>query len=226
MSAVVLTDVTKGYRIRDTDLTVLRGLNFTLEAGAEAALVGASGSGKSTLLSLIAGLDKPTTGQVVTAGVDLVRAKARDLPAFRFQHIGFVFQQYHLIPTLTAMENVLLPCAPWRVNYRPKERAAELLHLVGLGDRLDHLPAQLSGGEQQRVCVARALINRPTLLLADEPTGNLDEASAGEVLGLIRELAAQFNMALLMVTHDMGLARSFSRVVRLSQRCLEPLPSP
>ena len=185
--------------------------------------MGPSGSGKSTLLSLIAGLDRPTAGTVRTAGVELTRTPPGGLARFRFQHVGMVFQQHHLIPTLTALENVMLPCTPWKVDYAPRQRAEELLTLVGLKDRMAHLPAQLSGGEQQRVCIARALINRPTVLLADEPTGSLDEESAAEVLRLICDLAEQFGMALLFVTHDMHLARSFGRVVRLYRGQLHPV---
>jgi predicted ABC-type transport system involved in lysophospholipase L1 biosynthesis ATPase subunit len=182
--------------------------------------VRASGAGKSTLLSLIAGLDQPTSGTVQVAGVDLGKARPKELAAFRFQRIGIVFQQYHLIPTLTAIENVMLPCVPWKLDYSARVRAAELLGMVGLAYRLDHLPAQLSGGEQQRVCIARALITRPALLLADEPTGNLDETVAAEVLSLIRQLAAQFGMALLCVTHDLSIAHSFPRVLQLKQGAL------
>lgn len=213
--AVFLQDVRKSFRSREREVAVLAGANLELGRGHSVAVVGHSGAGKSTLLSIIAGIERPTSGTVITGGVDLMKARTRDLPRFRFQHIGFVFQQYHLIPTLNALENVMLPCTPWKVDYSPKERAEELLRLVGLADRMDHLPAQLSGGEQQRVSVARALINRPTLLLADEPTGNLDEDSEREVLRLIRDLSEQFGMTLLFVTHDLNLARSFERVVQL-----------
>ncbi|HLN62634.1 MAG TPA: ABC transporter ATP-binding protein [Symbiobacteriaceae bacterium] len=215
--AIRLNDVTKRFRMHAADVTILDGVNLTVDKGEALALVGSSGAGKSTLLSLIAGLDRPSSGRVVTAGIDLAKAKTSELAAVRFRHIGFIFQQYHLIPTLTALENVILPCVPWKVAYEPRRRAEELLQHVGLGHRTNHLPAQLSGGEQQRVCIARALINRPSLLLADEPTGNLDDESAGDVLGLIRGLAAQYQMSLLLVTHDMSLAKSFGRVLRLQQ---------
>jgi putative ABC transport system ATP-binding protein len=213
--AIRLQDVTKSFALRGQEVSVLAGVNLELTRGDALAIVGHSGAGKSTLLSIMAGLERPTAGTVVTAGVDLTRLPARKLAAFRFAHVGFVFQQYHLVPTLTALENVMLPCAPWKVAYKPRERAAELLRLVGLGQRMDHLPAQLSGGEQQRVCIARALINRPTLLLADEPTGNLDERSEEEVVGLIRSLALEFGMSLLFVTHNLILARSFPRTLQL-----------
>lgn len=221
--ATTLCDVTKRFRMHAADVTILDGVNLAVAKGEALALVGSSGAGKSTLLSLIAGLDRPSSGQVVTAGVNLVRAKTSELAAMRFRHIGFIFQQYHLIPTLTALENVILPCVPWKVAYEPRQRAEELLQLVGLGHRSSHLPAQLSGGEQQRVCIARALMNSPSLLLADEPTGNLDDESATEVLGLIRALAEQNAMALVLVTHDMALARRFGRVLRLRQGSLQDL---
>jgi putative ABC transport system ATP-binding protein len=219
--AVRLEGVSKRFSVGGTELKVLDDVNLELPRGKAVAIVGHSGSGKSTLLSIIAGLERPTSGTVVTAGVDLTRLPASQMAAFRFHHVGFIFQQYHLIPTLTAIENVMLPCTPWKVAYKPRERAAELLRLVGLGARMDHLPAQLSGGEQQRVAIARALINHPTLLLADEPTGNLDEESEREVMELIRDLAARFGMSLLMVTHNMALARSFEQVLRLRGGRLE-----
>ncbi len=213
--AVLLEGVTKVFRSRDREVRVLDGVNVEVRRGASVGILGHSGAGKSTLLSIIAGIERPTAGVVQTGGVDLLRARPSQLPKFRFQHVGFVFQQYHLIPTLNALENVMMPCVPWKVDYDPRQRATELLGLVRLADRADHLPSQLSGGEQQRVCIARALINRPTLLLADEPTGNLDEESEQEVMGLIRDLADQFGMTLLFVTHSRELAGSFQRVVRL-----------
>ncbi|MGE5591344.1 MAG: ABC transporter ATP-binding protein [Bacillota bacterium] len=218
--AVLLKDVTKVFRSRDREVRVLDGVSFEVQRGASVGILGHSGAGKSTLLSIIAGIEQPTSGLVQTGGVDLLRARPSDLPRFRFQHVGFVFQQYHLIPTLNALENVMLPSAPWKVDYDPRQRATELLGMVGLADRADHLPSQLSGGEQQRVSIARALINRPTLLLADEPTGNLDEDSEQEVMGLIRDLADQFGMTLLFVTHSRELAASFQRVVRLKNGVL------
>ncbi|HWI50606.1 MAG TPA: ABC transporter ATP-binding protein [Symbiobacteriaceae bacterium] len=217
---VMLQQVTKQYELRGTPVRVLDGVDLSVAEGSTLALVGASGSGKSTLLSLVAGLERPNAGTVMTAGVDISRMKPRQLSYLRFCHIGFIFQQYHLIPTLTAIENVMLPCVPWTVDYDPRKRAAELLGLVGLGDRLHHLPAQLSGGEQQRVCIARALINRPTLLLADEPTGNLDAESAADVLRLIQAMSGQFNTTLLVATHDMGLACQLGRVVRVQRGAL------
>lgn len=213
--AIELRDVTKTYRVHDGHVRALNSVNLTLEQRADMALIGASGSGKSTLLSLIAGLDRPSSGTILVGGLDVTKTPAAKLPAFRFRHIGFIFQQYHLIPTLNAVENVMLPCAPWRVDYDPRQRAKELLDMVGLGHRMKHFPAQLSGGEQQRVCIARALINRPTILLADEPTGNLDEVSTGEVMRLIRRVTTEFQMTLLMVTHDMNVANTFSQVLEM-----------
>jgi lipoprotein-releasing system ATP-binding protein len=221
--AIELSGVTKKYRVAGGELSVLDHVDLTLAQGDKLALVGSSGAGKSTLLSLIAGLDKATSGDVIVAGSNLGQTPLRKMAAFRFKHVGIIFQQYHLIPTLTALENVMLPCAPWKVPYNPRQRATDILHLVGLTERSDHLPAQLSGGEQQRVCIARALINHPTLLLADEPTGNLDEESAADVMRLIEDLAQQFNLSLLVVTHDLTLARSIGNTVRVRNGRLEPL---
>jgi len=215
--AVELTGVTRRFRAHGREVSVLEGLDLAVADGESLALVGSSGAGKSTLLSLLAGLDRPSSGNVVVCGTDLGKARPSHLAAFRFQNIGIVFQQYHLIPTLTALENVMLPCAPWRVAYNPRQRAAELLELVGLTERTQHFPAQLSGGEQQRVCIARALINSPRLLLADEPTGNLDEDSARDVIALIRQITAENRQTLVVVTHDLDLAQTFPRVLRLRQ---------
>lgn len=213
--AIHLLDVSRSHRMGSKAITVLDQANLIVSPGEAVAIIGPSGAGKSTLLSLIAGLDRPTSGRVSVGGIDLTAAKPQQLAQFRFERVGFIFQQYHLIPTLTAIENVVLPCAPWRTEYPPRKRAAELLGLVGLDDRQHHLPAQLSGGEQQRVSIARALINHPSILLADEPTGNLDEESAAEVMRLIRSLAEQFQMTLVVVTHDQELARTSDRVILL-----------
>jgi putative ABC transport system ATP-binding protein len=219
-TAIHLDNLTKVYQTGKGSLTVLDHVNLTVGPTEAVALIGASGAGKSTLLSLIAGLDRPTSGTATVAGLELGAATPQQLAAFRFQRLGLIFQQHHLIPTLTALENVMLPCSPWRVDYNPRERAQELLGEVGLADRAHHLPAQLSGGEQQRVCIARALINQPQVLLADEPTGNLDEESAELVITLIRRLAAERQMALLLVTHDLALAHSLPRVLRLKAGAL------
>jgi ABC-type lipoprotein export system ATPase subunit len=180
------------------------------------AIMGASGSGKTTLLGLLGGLDVPTTGQVFIAGQDISQLKERQLARIRNQTIGFVFQFFNLVPTLSALENVMLPV---QFNRKPqfnsKERAQELLELVGLGQRLNNKPTQLSGGEQQRVAIARALANQPALLLADEPTGNLDSQRGQEILRLLAELRHRLDLTVCLVTHDSHIASSCDRVATI-----------
>ena len=194
-------------------ITVLRDTTFDLETGGFLAITGPSGSGKSTLLGLLAGLDRPTRGRVVLDGHDLA-ALGEDERAFvRAESVGFVFQSFHLIPTLTASENIQVPLELRGEDGRG--RAEELLERVGLGDRGHHYPAQLSGGEQQRVAVARAFAHRPKILFADEPTGNLDAANGQNVIALLAELNREEGTTLVLVTHDPDLARLAHRVVRL-----------
>jgi len=188
---------------------VLRGISLTVDRGEAVGLVGPSGSGKSTLLMVMAGLERPDSGGVVIEDTDLVRLDEDALARFRGRRIGIVFQAFHLVPTMTALENVALPL---ELADRPGalERARAELEAVGLGHRLHHYPAQLSGGEQQRVAIARALANRPRVLLADEPTGNLDSTRARELLSLLGEMVAQDKLTVLMVTHDRDLATQFA----------------
>jgi putative ABC transport system ATP-binding protein len=195
---------------------ILRGIDLAVPAGQFVAIMGASGSGKSTLLGLLAGLDSPTSGSVVLDGVDITQLKEDELALLRGRKIGFVFQSYQLIPTLTAEENVLLPfeLAGGDVA-QGTARARELLREVGLGDRLDHYPVQLSGGEQQRVALARAFMGRPPLLMADEPTGNLDSKTGALVLDLLLRLNRREGTTLVMVTHDVTLAARADRIVTL-----------
>lgn len=195
---------------------ILRGIDLAVPAGQFVAIMGASGSGKSTLLGLLAGLDSPTSGSVVLDGVDITQLKEDELALLRGRKIGFVFQSYQLIPTLTAEENVLLPfeLAGGDVA-QGTARARELLRDVGLGDRLDHYPVQLSGGEQQRVALARAFMGRPPLLMADEPTGNLDSKTGALVLDLLLRLNRREGTTLVMVTHDVTLAARADRIVTL-----------
>ena len=192
----------------------LRGADFSVREGEFVAIVGPSGCGKSTLLQLLGALDGPTEGEVLFHGRSL--GTIRDLSAFRARTIGFVFQSFHLLPTLTAVENVQVPMfeMPWRAGER-RRRAEDLLRAVGLEDRMDHLPAKLSGGERQRVAIARSLANEPELLLADEPTGNLDSESAGLVLNLLRQIHAQRGMTVVVVTHDPGVAGVAQRTLRM-----------
>jgi ABC-type lipoprotein export system ATPase subunit len=192
----------------------LGGVSFAIRDGEFVAVVGPSGSGKSTLLQILGTLDAPTSGSLSFRGQPV--PAIRDLSGFRARTIGFIFQSFHLLPTLTAIENVQIPMfeMPWRSHAR-RRRAAELLEAVGLGERLDHLPAQLSGGERQRVAVARSLANEPQLLLADEPTGNLDSASAQRTMELIGDIHRRHGMSLIIVTHNPEVAACAGRTLRM-----------
>ena len=195
-------------------LTVLREVSFELPAGASLAIVGPSGSGKTTLLGLCAGLDTPTSGQVVLAGENLGSLNEDARARVRNAHVGFVFQNFQLIPTLTALENVLVPVELRGESGREAE-ARELLSRVGLGERFDHYPVQLSGGEQQRVALARAFMNRPKVLFCDEPTGNLDGDTAAAMTELVFGLNRERGTTLVLVTHDLELAKRCQRIIRL-----------
>jgi putative ABC transport system ATP-binding protein len=206
--------LTKTYATAAGPLTVLRDVSFALEPAATCAIVGPSGSGKTTLLGLCAGLDQPSSGSVQIVGREIGHLNEDERALVRNESVGFVFQNFQLIPTLTALENVLVPLELRGDNSREKE-AAELLARVGLGDRLDHYPMQLSGGEQQRVALARAFINRPRILFCDEPTGNLDGDTAHAMVDLIFGLNRERGTTLVLVTHDLELARQTQRVIRL-----------
>jgi ABC-type lipoprotein export system ATPase subunit len=218
MSEPILTvrGLTKEYVMVRRTLQVLRGVDLEVARGEFLALRGASGAGKSTLLHLMGGLDKPNDGEIVFAGQNLARFSEAQLTAFRSRQVGFVFQSYHLLPELDALENA---CLPARIARTPSAEAAfrgrQLLTRVGLADRLDHHPSELSGGEQQRVAIARALINGPELLLADEPTGNLDSKSGGEIVELLKALCAERQMTLIIATHDARVAAQAGRVIEL-----------
>jgi len=210
MAELVRTDrLSRRYVMGETVLSALDGVTLAFEAGETAAIIGRSGSGKSTLLQLLGGLDRPTSGEVYVRGKRLAESSEDELALYRRQDVGFIFQFFNLVPTLTALQNVELPLV---LAGAPKGerrlRAAELLERTGLGGRRDHRPNQLSGGEQQRVAIARALVHDPPLLLADEPTGNLDSKTAGEILTLMGGLAGK---TILVVTHDRVLADSFAR---------------
>ncbi len=208
-SQVVIENLTKQYGT----LRALGGVSFDVNTGEWVALMGPSGSGKTTLINILGGLDTLTSGRVVVDGVDLSNLRENELVRYRAEKVGFVFQQFHLVPYLTAVENVML--AQYFHSVTDEKQAAEALKRVGLGDRLTHLPAQLSGGEQQRVAIARALINQPKLILADEPTGNLDEANEDVVLQIFRELH-NAGHTILMVTHDPDIARQADRRIELA----------
>jgi putative ABC transport system ATP-binding protein len=206
--------LSKTYPTPQGPLTVLHEVDFSLEAGETLAIVGPSGSGKTTLLSLCAGLDQPTSGEVVLAGENLSRLDEDARARARNAHVGFVFQNFQLIPTLTALENVLVPLE-LRGESGQEAAAQNLLLRVGLAARADHYPVQLSGGEQQRVALARAFINRPRILFCDEPTGNLDGDTARAMIDLIFGLNAETNTTLVLVTHDLELAQRCRRRIRL-----------
>lgn len=212
---VELTDVTKRYEHGDTD--VLRGVNLRVEPGDAIAIVGPSGCGKSTLLNLIGALDTPTQGYVTFDGQPLSTLSEKNLAQLRNRKLGFVFQDHHLLPQCTAMENVLIPTIPLGKSNDATTRAAALLERVGLKDRADYRPGELSGGQRQRVAIVRALINEPKLLLIDEPTGALDEATAAGIVDLLTQLNEQDGVTLLLVTHAPQLARRMKRVMHLSE---------
>lgn len=216
LMALVVRNLTKDYPTRSGALSVLRGIDLDLAPGDTVAVMGPSGSGKSTLLYIVGTLDEPTTGKVELEGKNPFALAERDLAAFRNRTLGFVFQDHYLLPQCTVLENVLIPCLVGvEDSATVKERARKLLDRVGLGQRLDHRPAELSGGERQRVSVARALIHRPALLLADEPTGNLDRQSAQAVGALLLELAREERAMLVTVTHSPELAGTFPRVMMM-----------
>jgi len=206
-SIISLTDVTKTYVRGKEPLTVLDGLTLEIGEGAFEALMGPSGSGKSTLLNLIAGLDRPTSGKAIVAGNDIGKMSDGELARFRARHIGFIFQSYNLMPVLTALENVELPLLLTKLSAAERrKRAQTALRVVGLEDRSSHYPRQLSGGQEQRVAIARAIVHDPTILVCDEPTGDLDRKSADDILGLLSKLNTEFKKTILMVTHDPAAA--------------------
>jgi putative ABC transport system ATP-binding protein len=208
------TDLTKEYQSGASRLAVLKHVNFSIPQGSFVAIVGPSGSGKTTLLGLLAGLDTPSLGSVSLDGADLNKLTEDQRARLRGEKVGFVFQSFQLIPTLTAIENVQVPLE-LRGEAGAPERARDLMQRVGLGDRLDHFPAQLSGGEQQRVAIARAFSNAPRILFADEPTGNLDGATGGRIVELLEQLNRESGSTIVLVTHEMALAERAGRVIRL-----------
>jgi ABC-type lipoprotein export system ATPase subunit len=214
MSEAIMTgvDLTKTFG----ELTVVRGASIAVGDGEFVSLVGKSGCGKTTLLSLLSGLESPTSGRVTIAGKEISGASEDELALFRRENVGFIFQSFNLIPTLSAWENTALPLFPVSMTETERRRrAAELLDRMELGHRMDHLPAALSGGEKQRVAIARALINNPKIVFADEPTGNLDTATGDAIMAILNRLHREAGMTLLMVTHDAELAKTADRVVRM-----------
>jgi putative ABC transport system ATP-binding protein len=227
---VELRDICKSYRRGTQLIPVLEGISLSIAQGEFLALMGPSGSGKSTLLNLIAGLDQADRGSITVGGIDITALSEGELAAWRAAHVGFVFQFYNLIPVLTALENVELPLVLTGLSRRERrEHARTVLRLVGLEDRMDHAPRQLSGGQQQRVAIARALAADPTLIVADEPTGDLDRVSAEEVLVLMERLCRELGKTIIMVTHDPRAARRAARIKHLDKGVLTddleaPLP--
>ncbi len=213
-SILTLQNLSKTYTSGSSELTVLKDVTLTIHEGETCAVVGPSGSGKTTLLGLCAGLDRPSEGGVQLCGVDLNGLSEDETASLRNQHVGFVFQSFQLIPTLTAIENIMVP-AELRGERGVASRARSLLEAVGLLDRATHYPSQLSGGEQQRVGIARAFINKPRILFADEPTGNLDAETGETIESLLFELNQKEGTTLVLVTHDLELAQKTSRIIQL-----------
>jgi putative ABC transport system ATP-binding protein len=221
MASVQVVDVRKVYRRDTQEVPVLDGLSLSVAEADYVALMGPSGSGKTTLLNLIGGIDRPTSGRVVVGDVDLGSLNGTKLAKWRSRNIGFIFQLYNLIPVLTALQNVELPLLLVKMNGKERrERATFALEIVGLKDRLSHYPRQLSGGQEQRVAIARAMVSDPSVLLADEPTGDLDRRSAEEILQLLERLNREFKKTIIMVTHDPHAAERAHRVVQLDKGVL------
>jgi len=215
MAILQVQNLTKTYGKGDTTVTALGGVSFAVEKGEFVAVVGASGSGKSTLMHLIGGVDRPTSGSVRIDGNEIYKLNESELAIFRRRNIGIIYQFYNLIPTLTAEENIMLP----RLldNRKPDEdKLRAILETIGLSDRAKHLPSELSGGQQQKVSVGRALINDPALILADEPTGNLDSKSSREIIDLLKLANKRYNQTLLIITHDEKIALQAGRVITIS----------
>jgi len=221
MALIELRDVTKSYKHDAIEIPVLDRLTVSAEAGDFLGLMGPSGSGKSTLLNLLAGIDRPTRGSVRIGDTEISSLSERALAAWRARHIGFIFQLYNLIPVLTAFENVELPLLLTNLSKKQRrDHAMTALGIVGLGDREKHYPRQLSGGQEQRVAIARAVVTDPTLLLADEPTGDLDAKSAAEVLTLLQQLNRDYKKTIVMVTHDPHAAERASHLLHLEKGTL------
>jgi len=217
-----LYDVHKSYQINHRKIEVLRGVNLEVDKGEFLAILGASGAGKSTLLHIVGGLDTPDSGIIEFNGISISTLSKKKLALFRNKKIGFIFQSYHLFPELDTMENVSLPAIIAGSNpTKTNQYAKALLERVGLGSRLEHKPSELSGGEQQRVAIARALINNPELVLADEPTGNLDSHSGQEILNLLKSIQTEFNTTLIIATHDSTVANYSNRIVHLCDGIIE-----
>lgn len=214
MEVVKIVDLCKSYGRENTKVEALKDINLTINKGEFVAIVGASGSGKSTLLHLLGGVDKPTSGKVYVDGVDLYNLSEKEMAIFRRRKVGFIFQFYNLVPVLTAEENIKLPLL-LDLKKENKEYFQELIKILGLENRLDHLPSQLSGGQQQRVSIGRALVYKPSIVLADEPTGNLDSKNSKEIIDLLKISVKKYNQTLILITHDINIAAQADRVVTI-----------
>lgn len=224
MEILKVEKLCKTYGTGDARVEALKSVSLTLEKGEFAAVVGESGSGKSTLLNLVGGLDTPNAGKVFLDGKDLFVMKEKELTVFRRRNIGFIFQGFHLIPELTVEQNLVFPVL---LDYKKPDMdyVEELLGSLGLKERRKHLPSQLSGGQQQRVAIGRALMNHPALILADEPTGNLDSKTSREVISLLHGISRKYRQSVLMITHNMNIAADADRVFRVTDGCLEEVNS-
>jgi ABC-type lipoprotein export system ATPase subunit len=224
-----LRDIHKTYRLGELDLKVLKGVSLRIAKGELVTLMGASGSGKSTLMNILGCLDHPTSGEYWLDGLEISHYDAKARARLRHRTVGFVFQSFNLLPRTSALDNVLMPLSYGRETLSDRlkrERAEELLAKVGLRDRAHHQPSQLSGGEQQRVAIARSLVNRPRVLLADEPTGNLDSRTSEEILEMFEKLNATDGITIVLVTHDPGVARHAQRTIRVKDGLIETPGSP
>jgi ABC-type lipoprotein export system ATPase subunit len=224
MELIEMRDIRKTYHMGDIDVPVLKGVSLTVTQGEMVALMGASGSGKSTLMNLLGCLDRPTSGQYWLDGREVSQLSADQRALLRNRRLGFVFQTFNLLPRTSALENVATPLSYAAEGVSEREasqRAAEMLRRTGLGDRLMHQPSQLSGGQQQRVAIARALVNRPAILLADEPTGNLDSRTSEEILAMFRQLNEEDGITIILVTHDATIAAHARRIIHIRDGVIE-----
>jgi len=224
LDLIELRDIRKTYHLGEVDLPVLKGVSLNIVHGELVALMGVSGSGKSTLMNILGCLDHPNSGEYWLDGREISRLTARERARLRNRIIGFVFQNYNLLPRTTALENVLMPLTYTKENlseHQKIQRAAELLLKVGLADRINHQPSQLSGGEQQRVAIARSLVNHPRVLLADEPTGNLDSRTSEELLQMFQQLNSADGITIILVTHDPGVAQHAQRIICIKDGLIE-----
>ena len=215
-SVIQLENVWKTYKMGEVEVNALRGVSLAIEQGEFVAITGSSGSGKSTMMNLVGCLDLPTKGSIYLDGKDISKLSESNLAQIRAKKIGFIFQQFHLIPTLSAIENVMLPLEFQDIpDNDARKKATEILNRVGLGDRMDHLPSQLSGGQQQRVAIARSLSNNPDVVLADEPTGNLDSVAGANIMDMLQNLWKKEKKTIIMVTHDLHLANYAKKIIKL-----------